>query len=98
MRPVVIPHPSLGDKLRRAVWNAAWLLLYRPSPIPLHGWRRLLLLVVAGVVAGLSVPPLFIVPALFTVVDDFQQWFGGLFAPTEKAAVGSAPSDAAAAG
>ncbi len=31
------------DKLRRAVWNLVWLLLYRPSPIPLHGWRRLLL-------------------------------------------------------
>ncbi len=30
-----------------------------------HGWRRFLLLVVAGAVAGLSVPPLFIVPALF---------------------------------
>lgn len=43
MRPVVIPHPSPGDKLRRALWNAAWLLLYRPSPIPLHGWRRWLL-------------------------------------------------------
>ena len=43
MRPVVIPHPSLGDKLRRALWNAAWLFLYRPSPIPLHGWRRVLL-------------------------------------------------------
>lgn len=30
-----------------------------------HGWRRFLLLVVAGAIAGLSVPPLFIVPALF---------------------------------
>lgn len=30
-----------------------------------HGWRRFLLLTVAGGVAGLSVPPLFIVPALF---------------------------------
>jgi putative colanic acid biosynthesis acetyltransferase WcaF len=43
MRPVVIPHPSLGDKARRAMWNAVWLILYRPSPIPLHGWRRFLL-------------------------------------------------------
>jgi hypothetical protein len=41
---------------------------------------------------------LFIVPALFTVVDDFQQWFGGLFARTEKAEVDAAPSDAATAG
>ncbi|GLQ55977.1 apolipoprotein N-acyltransferase [Devosia nitrariae] len=30
-----------------------------------HGWRRFLLLVVAGAVAGLSVPPLFVLPAVF---------------------------------
>jgi apolipoprotein N-acyltransferase len=30
-----------------------------------HGWRRFLLLLVAGAIAGLSVPPLFILPALF---------------------------------
>ena len=30
-----------------------------------HGWRRFLLLVIAGAVAGLSIPPLFVVPALF---------------------------------
>lgn len=30
-----------------------------------HGWRRFLLLVVAGAIAGLSIPPLFIFPALF---------------------------------
>ena len=30
-----------------------------------HGWRRFLLLLVAGALAGLGVPPLFIVPALF---------------------------------
>ena len=30
-----------------------------------HGWRRFVLLLLAGAVAGLSVPPLFIVPALF---------------------------------
>jgi putative colanic acid biosynthesis acetyltransferase WcaF len=32
-----------GNRLARACWNAAWLLLYRPSPVPLHGWRRFLL-------------------------------------------------------
>jgi putative colanic acid biosynthesis acetyltransferase WcaF len=32
-----------GNKLARAGWNVAWLLLYRPSPVPLHAWRRLLL-------------------------------------------------------
>lgn len=33
-----------------------------------HGWRRFLLLVIAGAVAGLSVPPLFILPALFVAM------------------------------
>lgn len=36
-----------------------------------HGWRRFLLLVVAGAIAGLSIPPLFIVPALFVA---FPVW------------------------
>ncbi len=31
------------NQLGRALWGAVWLLLYRPSPRPLHGWRRLLL-------------------------------------------------------
>ena len=30
-----------------------------------HGWRRFLLLLAAGAIAGLSVPPFFILPALF---------------------------------
>jgi apolipoprotein N-acyltransferase len=30
-----------------------------------HGWRRFLLLLVAGALAGLSVPPFFVLPALF---------------------------------
>ena len=30
-----------------------------------YGWRRFLLLVAAGAIAALSVPPLFILPALF---------------------------------
>jgi putative colanic acid biosynthesis acetyltransferase WcaF len=34
---------SLGNKFARAMWNLVWLLLYRPSPIVLHGWRRFLL-------------------------------------------------------
>ena len=36
-----------------------------------HGWRRFLLLVVAGAIAGLSVPPLFVLPALFVT---FPLW------------------------
>ena len=30
-----------------------------------HGWRRFLLLVVAGAIGALSVPPFYILPALF---------------------------------
>lgn len=34
---------SLGNRLRRALWNTVHLLLFRPSPRPLHAWRALLL-------------------------------------------------------
>lgn len=34
---------SLGNKLARVGWNLVWLLLFRPSPTLLHGWRRFLL-------------------------------------------------------
>jgi putative colanic acid biosynthesis acetyltransferase WcaF len=37
------PAFSLRNRLRRLVWNLCWLLLYRPSPRPLHGWRTALL-------------------------------------------------------
>lgn len=36
-------HLTIGNKLARILWNLVWLLLYRPSPILLHGWRRFLL-------------------------------------------------------
>jgi putative colanic acid biosynthesis acetyltransferase WcaF len=39
-------HPlqlSLTNKVSRACWNLVWLLLYRPTPRVLHGWRCLLL-------------------------------------------------------
>lgn len=34
---------SLGNRLFRVVWMAAWLVLARFTPPPLHGWRRLVL-------------------------------------------------------
>lgn len=34
---------SIKNKLGRLLWNAAWLLLYRPTPRPAHFWRCLLL-------------------------------------------------------
>lgn len=41
--PYLRPAFSLGNRLRRVSWKIVWLLLYRPSPRPLHGWRSLLL-------------------------------------------------------
>ena len=34
---------SFGHKAMRAAWGVVWLLLFLPSPRPLHGWRRFLL-------------------------------------------------------
>lgn len=38
-----------------------------------HGWRRFVLLVLAGALAGLSVPPFFVLPALFVAMP-FWVW------------------------
>ena len=37
------PAFPLRLRMRRLGWNIAWLLLYRPSPRPFHGWRAMLL-------------------------------------------------------
>lgn len=34
---------SLGNRLYRAAWMIAWLMLARFTPPPLHGWRRTVL-------------------------------------------------------
>jgi putative colanic acid biosynthesis acetyltransferase WcaF len=41
--PYLRPAFSFQNKFRRAIWNICWLLLYRTSPRPLHGWRSFLL-------------------------------------------------------
>jgi putative colanic acid biosynthesis acetyltransferase WcaF len=41
--PTLRPAFTASDRLYRLVWNLAWLLLYRPSPRPLHAWRSMLL-------------------------------------------------------
>lgn len=38
-----LPPITARDRLRRAVWQMTWLLLFRPTPAPMHAWRRLLL-------------------------------------------------------
>lgn len=34
---------QLASRLPRGLWLLVWLLLFRPSPVIFHGWRRLLL-------------------------------------------------------
>ncbi len=41
--PYLRPAFSLGDRLRRQIWNICWALFYRTSPRPLHSWRAFLL-------------------------------------------------------
>jgi len=41
--PYLRPSFSLGNRLKRLVWNICWLLFYRTSPRPLHSWRAMLL-------------------------------------------------------
>ena len=41
--PYTRPAFSASNRARRALWNLTWLLLYRPSPRPLHAWRAALL-------------------------------------------------------
>jgi len=36
-------HLSIQNRLTRVAWNFVWLILYRCSPVALHGWRRFLL-------------------------------------------------------
>ena len=41
--PFLQPAFPIENRLRRALWNVCWLLLYRPSPRPMHAWRAFLL-------------------------------------------------------
>jgi putative colanic acid biosynthesis acetyltransferase WcaF len=40
------------SRLRRALWNTAWRLLASWTPVPCHGWRRLLLRAFGARMAG----------------------------------------------
>jgi putative colanic acid biosynthesis acetyltransferase WcaF len=41
--PYLLPQTSTLNKLARVLWGAACLLLFRPSPRPMHAWRSFLL-------------------------------------------------------
>lgn len=47
---------SIFNKIARSVWQVVWLLLYRPTPRFLHGWRCFLL-GMFGAKLGKSVHP-----------------------------------------
>ena len=58
---LVDPFPSphgCRNRIARLLWGIAWLVLFRPSPRPLHGWRRWVLRCFgAKVGAGVHVYP-----------------------------------------
>lgn len=41
--PYLAQPTTLGNRVARFAWGICWLLLFRPSPRPLHAWRALLL-------------------------------------------------------
>ncbi|MDE2348505.1 MAG: putative colanic acid biosynthesis acetyltransferase [Gammaproteobacteria bacterium] len=41
--PLTVNRVSTANRALRVIWSFTWLLLYRPSPRPLHAWRRTLL-------------------------------------------------------
>jgi putative colanic acid biosynthesis acetyltransferase WcaF len=41
--PYLRPQTSLRSKVGRAAWNIVYVLLFRPSPRPLHAWRAFIL-------------------------------------------------------
>jgi putative colanic acid biosynthesis acetyltransferase WcaF len=56
--PVYVNRLSLANRLGRAAWSIVWLFLFRPSPKPLHAWRRFLLrLFGAHIAAGAHPDP-----------------------------------------
>ena len=41
--PYLLPATPLSNRIARAVWGAACLLLFRPTPSPFHAWRAFIL-------------------------------------------------------
>src|SRR5262245_21205549 len=41
--PYLKPCTTLGSRVARAAWGIVYVLLFRPSPRPLHAWRAWLL-------------------------------------------------------
>ena len=45
-----------SNRIARILWNCTWLLLYRPTPTFLHGWRRFLLRLFGARIGALAHP------------------------------------------
>jgi len=41
--PYLLPQTSARNRAARALWQVVYVLLFRPSPRPLHAWRAFLL-------------------------------------------------------
>lgn len=41
--PYLLPQTSFASKVGRAAWAVVYVLLFRPSPRPMHAWRAFLL-------------------------------------------------------
>ena len=41
--PYLRPNTRLSVRLARALWHVAYVLLFRPTPRPMHAWRALIL-------------------------------------------------------
>ncbi|MDE2350241.1 MAG: putative colanic acid biosynthesis acetyltransferase [Gammaproteobacteria bacterium] len=47
---------SAANRVLRVLWAFTWLFLYRPSPRPLHGWRRMLLRIFGATIGARAHP------------------------------------------
>jgi len=41
--PYLLPQTSVRNRLARALWHVVYVLLFRPTPRPMHAWRAFLL-------------------------------------------------------
>lgn len=47
---------SLRNKIGRGLWSLVWLILFRPSPVPLFKWRCFLLRLFGGEIHATALP------------------------------------------
>ncbi len=70
--------PSVANKLARAAWGMARAILFRPTPTPLHAWRRLILRVFgARIGSRVAVYPSAVVWAPWNLSIDSGATIGG---------------------